>query len=528
MGEPMEVYSPTKNMKKLKRPYIYLTVVLVLLTLFSYIHSRSEQKNIETIEVKKGNIVQEVSVTGKTKPVESADLAFEKGGKIREVYVQAGDRVAAGQNLVSLDAGELAAQLKQATADTQANQAKLDELQKGTRPEEITISEAKLTSSKLAMQDAYKNLVDKIQDAYTKSDDAIHNQVDSIFSDSRSPAARLNVSVNDNQLKNDVESGRVQMEFMLIDWQNTLVRGFNQDVIGISADEAKKNLSDINDYLVKVAKVVNMLVAGSSLTQTNIDSYKAGISTARTNINTATSNISAADEKFRTAMSNVLIAQKQLDLDKAGSTPEEIEAQAAQVKQAQASADLIQAQLAKTVLRAPISGTVTRQDAKPGEIATAGTILVSVISQNNLEIEANVPEVDIGKVAAGNAVKITLDAFPGENFTGKVFYIDPAETVVDGVVNFKIKISFDQEDSRLKSGLTSNLYIQTISKSGVLILPQYAIIENNQGKFVRKIENGKTVDIPVTLGIRSQDGMVEVASGVNQGDRVLNIGAKTK
>jgi multidrug efflux pump subunit AcrA (membrane-fusion protein) len=89
----------------------------------------------------------------------------------------------------------------------------------------------------------------------------------------------------------------------------------------------------------------------------------------------------------------------------------------------------------------------------------AGQVITSVISANNFEVDAYVPETDIGKVAIGNPVSMTFDAFPGETFAGKVFYIDPAQTIESGVVDYLVKVSFNTPDSRIKSGLTANLDI---------------------------------------------------------------------
>jgi len=109
-----------------------------------------------------------------------------------------------------------------------------------------------------------------------------------------------------------------------------------------------------------------------------------------------------------------------------------------------------------------------------------------------------------------------------------VFYIAPSETNTQGVVSYAIKISFDKADARLKSGLTANVTIETKHKDNVLLLPQYAILQNDAGTFVQTLENGKTVkEIPVTLGIRDQNGDVEIVSGVSEGMQVLNIGLKT-
>ena len=81
--------------------------------------------------------------------------------------------------------------------------------------------------------------------------------------------------------------------------------------------------------------------------------------------------------------------------------------------------------------------------------------------------------------------------------------------------------------SRIKSGLTANLTIDTQTDSNALILPQYAVIQNASGTFVEVIQNGAPVQIPVTLGIRDQEGNVEVTNGVTEGEQVVNVGLKT-
>jgi len=228
----------------------------------------------------------------------------------------------------------------------------------------------------------------------------------------------------------------------------------------------------------------------------------------------------------------MMLAQKNLALAKAGSTPEQIASQEAAVRQAQASVQSVQVALSKTILRSPIDGVITVQGAKLGQIVTVTTAsaanqsLISIISEKKLEVDAYVPEVDIGHLALGQPAKITFDALPGENFSGKVMEIDPAETVIGGVVNYQIKISLDSSDQRIKSGLTANLSVQTALKKNVILLPQYAILQNDNGIFVRIPEGKTTKDVPVKLGIRGQDGSVEIVSGVEAGTEGVNIGMK--
>jgi HlyD family secretion protein len=169
---------------------------------------------------------------------------------------------------------------------------------------------------------------------------------------------------------------------------------------------------------------------------------------------------------------------------------------------------------------------VTQQDAKVGQLASPGTPLVSVIGSSGFEIDAGVSETDVGKLAVGNPVTMSLDAFPNETFMGTVFYIAPAQKNTQGVISYQIKISFSKADPRLKSGLTANVDIQTKKKENVLILPQYAILQNDSGTFVETLAGRVSTTSPVRLGIQDQKGNVEIISGVTLGEKVINIGLK--
>jgi len=203
-----------------------------------------------------------------------------------------------------------------------------------------------------------------------------------------------------------------------------------------------------------------------------------------------------------------------------------LNAQEAAVKAVEASVESAQAKIHNAQIVAPISGAITQFDAKIGQLASPNTPLISIMSDTGYEVDAGVSEIDIGKILLNNIVSITLDAFPNEIFSGAVFYVAPAETNVQGVISYQIKISFDKPDSRLKSGLTANIDIQTKHKDNVLILPQYAILQNDSGTFVEILENNIIKQNSVVLGITDQKGNVEVISGVTEGEQVFNIGLK--
>jgi HlyD family secretion protein len=158
-------------------------------------------------------------------------------------------------------------------------------------------------------------------------------------------------------------------------------------------------------------------------------------------------------------------------------------------------------ELSKFTLRSPISGVVTKQDGKLGQIVTAGSPIVSVISSNDYEIEANVSEVSIGNVVVGSTVSIKMDAFQNEGFPGTVAYIEPGETIVDGVVNFKTTVAIsDDYSSYLKPGLTANLLIQTYRRDDVLVIPTYALINKDGKSFVNvKVDSKNIVEKEVEV-----------------------------
>ncbi|MFH0803956.1 MAG: efflux RND transporter periplasmic adaptor subunit [Candidatus Tagabacteria bacterium] len=476
----------------------------------------------ETIAAERGNVTQEVSVTGKTKPAKAVDLAFETAGKVKRINIEVGDKISSGAVLIELDSSELYAQLNQALADVDTQKANLDNLKKGAKPEEVEYYETKLTNAGISLEDAKKNIVDKIKDAYTKSEDAIRNKADQIFNNPRSSSPTL-VFTTTSGLKVDIESGRISVESVLISWKLSIDGLSTSSDLNFYIEKAKNNLSQIRSFLEKTALAVNSLTSSSDLSQTTIDAYKSAVSTARTNVNTASTNLQSAEGDLMTAESNISLAEKELIFKKVGSTAEEISAQEFLVKKAEAGADLIRVKISKNILRSPMDGIIAKQEAKVGEIISANSIIVSVISAGNFELEANVPEADIAKIKIGDSARITLDAFGNDLvLEAKVTKIDPAEIVIEGVATYKTTLQFVKENEGIKSGMTTNLDILTAQKENVFILPQRAVIAKDGEKFVMILnDDGTTSEVPVKTGLRGSNGNIEIIEGIKEGDKII-------
>lgn len=509
------------NFIKKPRNIVFIAILLALIVGGYFYFGREKKPKFDVAVAKRVDLIQEVSVTGRVKPGSNVGLAFEKSGKVSAVYANVGREVHLGQTLVVLENADLLAQLKQAEANVKVEQAKLDELKRGARLEDIEVQKVKVRNYEVALEDAKKNLVDTLQDAYTKADDAIRNKVDQFFSSPRSQSPHLNF-YTDSQLQSDLEGKRPGIEDTFKSWRLSLDQLTTTSDLLSYIETAKKNLDQIKSFLDKAGLAVNGATANSTLSQTTLDGWKSAVSTARTNVNTAVSNLTSAEEKTKTAESNLALAKQELTLKEAGTVPEQISAEEAKVESAVANVENLQAQIAKTIIRAPISGVVTKQDAKVGEIVSANTPVVSLISVSQFEIEANIPEADIAKVKFGNTAKVTLDAYGNDvNFDVKVTAIDPAETIVDGVATYKTTLQFVEKDERIKSGMTANIDISIEKRENVVVVPQRAIITRNGDKMVRILDTEAPREVKVKTGLRGSDGNIEIIEGVNEGDKVI-------
>ncbi len=501
------------------------TIVVILLLLgYTIFHKKSSPYTF--VEVRTGSITEVVSVTGNTTPIQSVSLAFENGGTIAWVNSAVGQTAYAGQVLAQLNVNDLSAQLRQAQANVDTQQAKLDSIKAGSRPEDIASSEASLSKAEQDLANMYSGIADSANDSYAKGNDAVHTQINTLFSNPDNASVQLTFNTLNTQAATNAKSERSSMSSLLSGWQ--------KEIVTVSAQSSAVDLDKVvQDSLTNLGLIRQLLLdvsaaldGATNLDATTLAADKTALTTALTGVNTATKNLNTILQTIASQKLVVAQAQAQLDLKKAGATASDVSAQQAQLEQAQAAMQSVQAKLSNSKIVSPITGLVTQFDAKVGQIASPGTPLVSVISNGQFEVDAQVPETDIGRVAVGDTVRMTFDAFPGDTFIGKLFYIDPGQTINQGVVDYKIKVAFDTADPRMKSGLTANLSIETKTNQNALVVPQYAVIQNDAGTFVRTLQGGTATDTPVTLGIQDQDGNVEILSGVTAGEQLINVGLK--
>ena len=478
------------------------------------------------VSVTHGSIAQVVSVTGNTTPTKSVSLAFQNSGTVARVYYALGDKVAAGSIVAQLNTASLGAALSQAQANVSAQEAKLGSLKAGSQPADVATSQAALQKAQQDLANLYASISDLSTSGYTKANDAVRTQLNTLFSNAETTQPQLTYQTNASQATINAENLRVAAGTELSQWQQELQQINPSSSPSVLTSVIKKNIAHLAVIQNLLTTMSATLDASINLSASQLAADRASVGVGLTEVNAAISSFNTVSQNIASQQATVAQAQAQLALKHSGASAQDVAAQQAQIDQAQAGVASAYANLQGSQIVAPISGVLTQLDAKVGQIATPGTPLVSIIGSSGFEVDAGVSETDVGKIAVGNTVSMTLDAFAGETFSGTVFYIAPAQTNTQGVITYQIKIAFAKADPRLKSGLTANINIETSHKDGVLILPQYAILQNDQGTFVEVLENKVVKNIPVVLGIQDQKGNVEVTSGVTEGEQVLNIGLK--
>jgi len=158
-----------------------------------------------------------------------------------------------------------------------------------------------------------------------------------------------------------------------------------------------------------------------------------------------------------------------------------------------------------------------------GEISAPNTIVASVISDQDFEIESNLTEVDVVKIKVGNPADITFDAYgDAAVFKGEVVSVEPAETVIEGIPTYKVVLNLTGGASeKIKSGLTANISIYTQTKNSVIVIPQRFVSFLAGEKKVLVLEGREVVERAVTTGIKDNEGNIEITTGLAEGEVVV-------
>jgi membrane fusion protein (multidrug efflux system) len=187
----------------------------------------------------------------------------------------------------------------------------------------------------------------------------------------------------------------------------------------------------------------------------------------------------------------------------------------------EASYNLASLELDYTQIRAPIDGVVSERYLKLGNTIKTGDPVFRVTSLDPLVAYMFVPEREFRQIAAGQPVRIVIDALPGTPVTATVTRISPIIDPDTGT--FKITIEMRGAEHRIKPGMFGRMSIVYDEHENVLQVPRSAIIERADGSSVFVVEDEVGIRKQVETGF-SSNGMVEITSGLTDDEQVIVVG----
>ena len=492
-------HTTVKIFKFLKRKRnIWIIAILIVVVIVGYfIFKPKVNTSIQTGTAERQNLQQTVLSTGQVVSGTDLTLGFQGSGVVRKISVIEGDKVKKGQVLASLDQSSALATLTSARGSLAQAQANYDKLIAGASLEDIN-NTAVIESRRVVLDGAYSSALNTLDSARLK----VYNALAAV-------TALQNTYFTD--FSQSARDGKTQMQTAFASIESSLNKA-----------KISKLPSDIDSALSTAISSLNITSSALKVIRDTLDetyyygripdSERTAMDTQRANINSALTSVTNDQQTVLSAKISLLQSQPEINLAKA------------QILSAQGQVDAAQAALNYTIIVAPMSGTITEVDVKVGEQATAMAKAIVLQDVNNLHAEANVSEANVASLQIGQDVDYTFDALgPDEHFSGKILSINPASTVISGVVNYEVKGSLENIPN-IKPGMTANMTIMSAEKNDVLAVPSTAIINKNNKKYVKVIDNAKSLtyhEVEVQTGLQADGGLVEIVSGLDEGQEII-------
>jgi RND family efflux transporter MFP subunit len=463
--------------------YLMGAVLVILLGLGAYSYYQSvqaagraaaaAQSALKTAVVRRGNILISASGTGSVVAAAQANLGFQSGGTLAALNVKVGDQVKTGQVLAQQDGASQQAALASA-------QQNLDEL---TSPSALATARQAEATAQVSANNAYNTL------AYTISAQVLH-------------------------WEEKVAAARQDLHTAQLDARAAPSPEADQRLQAAqhSYDYAQQELAGAQLWYQKVYVPENFTMTDR----------RTGARTVNAPTDTT---IKSARAALDLAKAQLVEAQDLITALTTGNIPDNATgASLLALKQAQASLVTARTNLKDTSLVSPIDGTVTSVSANLGDSVGATTIItVADLSRTYLTIY--IDETDLSKLALGEEVDVSFDAYPNTSYTGRVTQIVPQLTTVDNVPAVQGQAVLDPAGASgpqlvFPVGLNATVQVVNARATNVLLVPIQALKQLEPGKYAVFVDQDGTLKLQVVEVGLMDTSYAEIKSGLQEGDLV--------
>jgi len=461
------------------------TVSAIAVTLFAvglFLHFTQDEVVSEQVDTKRAVSVARVSdmsnsapgtlsVLGTVESTREARLVTESGGRVTAVNVNLGDSVGAGAVLATIENSRERAVVLQAQGSYEAALAGANA---GT---------AGVATAERALAEAETSTLNVFRSAYTTSDSVIRNTADLLFADP--DGSRPGLLIDGEGQAPALSNERVALGALLDTWKQ-----------GVDAPAADPKV--VLDAAELNARRISVFLSTLATLYSNDTSVPADLASAGASLSTARAQIDGVLASISGARSGLIAAENALTQARISGQSGATSATDAQIKQALGSLRLAQANLEKTIIRSPISGTVQSVTLKEGSTVPMGSPAVIVSSEGSLEVVAYITENDLSLITVGDQVRIE------GNVEGVVTELASAIDPTTKKIEMRIGIKGAASTLTNGQGVTVSLTPRTSADAGgatsTITLPIIALKMTPDGAVVFTIENGVLVSHPVTLG----------------------------
>jgi RND family efflux transporter MFP subunit len=500
-----------------KAPWIILVIGLLLAAAggaYYYFRIRPAQQaqaaaaqapTIATGTVTRGDLVISASGSGALAPARERSVGFQTGGRLKELFVQLGDVVEAGQTLATLDDTDLRNAVTQAEINLRLAQISLETLTEGADASDLAAAQASLASAKAGLVDltaapdslALLAARETLKSAQKKLDDLLAGA---------DPAEVKSAQYALENAKNSLWSQQVSRDAAC---------GGNDHV---KCDQAQAAVGNADAAVRKAQEDLDAVLAGP--TSDAIADARAKVASAQSSLNSLLEK-PGADERTA-AEAQVAKAQDDLDSLLAGADPRELEKAELSVRQARMNLESARRNLDQATLTAPIAGTVTALTAQPGDtVGSTAFITLSDLAEPRLQFW--VEETDMASAAPGNAVNIVFEALPDYTFSGVILSVEPALVSESNTTAVKALASIDLSPHPFKvlSGMNAEVEVVAGEARNALLVPIDALRELATDQYAVFViqPDGRQLLRPVQVGLKDLVN-AEILSGLQEGETV--------
>ncbi|MFA5870471.1 MAG: efflux RND transporter periplasmic adaptor subunit [Candidatus Paceibacterota bacterium] len=543
------------KLHKLLSAIILIVLFVVIYWIFGGFSPAIVPTKYVTANVSKQTIMVTVSGSGQVSAKNQVEIKPKVSGDVTWIGVGAGIEVKKGQALFSIDSTTAQKSIRDAESALREAEYSLEQ-DTAQAPIDYSKKLKTLQDSKESLENAYDDSFITISNAFLNLPSVMTTAENVLHGTDLSQGGQWNVDAYRNPFNNQDDKDKITSfaEIAKRDYAiarekyDTSISKFKVLTMYSNNEEIENVLLDSSDAAVAITQALksekNLIDTVLDIAEQKDIRLNSYISTTQTTLaskigiaNTQVSALSTQDRTVKNLKDTILeteqgIAVYKINNEK-GNDPLSLQSERNSVQKKRDTLADLKDELLDYTVRAPFDGVIASVDIENGDSVSSGTVFGSLITKQKIA-EISLNEIDAAKIKNGQKATLTFDAVPDLSISGVVASVDALGAVSQGVVSYAVKISFDTQDNRIKSGMSVSASIIIDMKQDVLAIPDSAIKTQGNTNYVQVFSviptNGTastgftTKEIPtektIETGIAS-DSYTEIISGLTEGEHVV-------